>query len=293
MKSVVTGKIAISIAALCISFSLLAHREGFHATKVSAQIAGGYTTTGAWPWYVQVIIKNKGRIIQMCGGVLISKDKVLTAAHCRLNAYDMEGVCIVGADNGKTKYDTIDISGASYHPRYSENNLRYANYKMSGTATPDMKKTNEGKNVDMYGVCDLAIITLSRPARSNIIPITLAKGRNEINPLILLGRGITDRKDVAIMKLFPKSPELLQAIVIDGKAPQRSKFIKDWIEFPASTHHIDHGDSGGPVVVEVAPRKYHLIGITAAGRDSTITYSTHTPQHLDWILKRAPDAKVA
>ena len=41
-------------------------------------INGQWAARGAWPW--QVMLKKNGRFI--CGGVLLSKLWVLTAAHC-------------------------------------------------------------------------------------------------------------------------------------------------------------------------------------------------------------------
>lgn len=53
--------------------------------KVITKIVGGEKVdmTGKYPWMVALLWKKKkDRWAQFCGGVLISKRHILTAAHC-------------------------------------------------------------------------------------------------------------------------------------------------------------------------------------------------------------------
>lgn len=57
-------------------FSLLdCGKQYFQAGRV---IAGTTAKKGAWPWQVLLKYNNRG----FCGGSLISKEWVVTAAHC-------------------------------------------------------------------------------------------------------------------------------------------------------------------------------------------------------------------
>lgn len=285
---------ALALAICCVS--LLAHRrEAFHA-KLHAQIAGGYSTEGAWPWYVQVIITLKTGSRFICGGVLISRNTVLTAAHCMVDTANIATItCFVGADNGKTKQEVIDAKQYRIHPFYSSHNLTYAGYKIG---EPVSTKLNENelkaafakdgvdRRVNAHGICDLALVYLPRDVRSDITPITLSSTRNVAGPVIILGRGRTDRKDVKIM--FGQSPAELQAMIIDGGVPPIVRNQpKGMIVFPANSRHFDHGDSGGPVIVEVSPKVYRLVGLVCGISVTGTTIALGTPLYINFIKKYA------
>ncbi|CAH3156483.1 unnamed protein product, partial [Porites evermanni] len=56
---------------------------GFTTVNSRLRIAGGKRSKrGRWPWQIGLYGNSKGGIIFLCGGALISRQWVLTAAHC-------------------------------------------------------------------------------------------------------------------------------------------------------------------------------------------------------------------
>ena len=291
--STVSTRVAILITAIAVAvccISLHARRELFiAAAKISPKVLGGYTTKGAWPWYVQVFgIDKNGKIVNICGGVLISPDKVLTAAHCNNSKNISSFMCIVGWDNNRTKYEEIGSIRYTPHEKYNPSSLDYLINRLNGIKQDD----HTSRLVDAYGFCDIAIITLSRPARYDLTPITLARGRSDKSPLAILGRGTTDRRDVKLMPNFNRVPMDLQTIVIDGKTVGQSVFRGSFV-LPPSSKRAYSGDSGGPAVVEVSTGVFHLFGIFNKNIKDGTTVFASVPYYLGWIKKHAPNARVA
>jgi len=56
--------------------------QGVCAVPHNRIIGGDVATRGAFPWQAMVVSIWNGQIVSYCGGALISKDYVLTAAQC-------------------------------------------------------------------------------------------------------------------------------------------------------------------------------------------------------------------
>lgn len=57
---------------------------GTVSQKVTPLIVNGFNTSeGQFPWHVAIYVSDSSKVLQyICGGSLISKEEVVTAAHC-------------------------------------------------------------------------------------------------------------------------------------------------------------------------------------------------------------------
>lgn len=95
---------------------------------------GEYITRGDWPWIVALFVKSLGNLNFHCGGTLISKKLVITAAHCikdrdREPYKPSEVVSFLGRNNiiewSDQGFTSSDITQIYMHPDYRAENLSY------------------------------------------------------------------------------------------------------------------------------------------------------------------------
>ena len=227
---------------------------------VSPRIVGGSAVPdGKYPFMVALLDKRKpGGAFQeqFCGGTLIDKDSVLTAAHCfyRQGVYDrgielqvVVGRTVLNQNQGQLR--SVPLPNRFIHPRY--------------------------KALASY---DAAVLKLGRPVRG-IQPIKLATARqnNLENPghiLTAAGWGVV-RQRPGPFDDFPVSMhEASVPVVSDPRAgrawsslpPSQSlgQKYRPSIMVAASTTERDtcQGDSGGPLF-DFGSRTQ--VGITSAG----------------------------
>lgn len=107
---------------------------GIPEQSVGLIIKGKDFSRGKWPWMVALMLNSNGTNNFICGGVLISRTKILTAAHCiqpkyserfktrdiwlKLGAYDLDDLNELGTY-------TISPSQIIVHPDWNPNIARY------------------------------------------------------------------------------------------------------------------------------------------------------------------------
>ncbi len=132
------------VAAMVVSFVVLVHSGGAapqaadehtHYASVSPRIVGGTAVpNGKYPFMVALLDKRRaGDAFDelFCGGTLIDKDSVLTAAHCLVNPKPDKLKVVVGRTAlNQSRGQLRSVSHRFIHPRYNGNGYDAAILKL-------------------------------------------------------------------------------------------------------------------------------------------------------------------
>ena len=246
------------------------------------RIFGGKEAGGRFPFMVAIITKRTGS--NFCGGVMITRQHVLTAAHCfdrrnwrdldvRIGQYDLEEDEEPGTE--------ANIRNVKIHERYEPN----------------------GKNGRISPVNDIAIITLDRIVTSRkVTMICLPSTSRDVTRLkdkpLAAGWGVSrrTRQGKAETKLRFATLDVFRH---DQCRQKYFKFLGDGIEINdsmvcAGSDVTDtcRGDSGGPLMYNTNWTQYRweIYGLVSFG--PTICANpdypgvfTRVDKHLDWIKR--------
>lgn len=203
------------------------------------KIIGGTDNTESYPWMVSI-----QRGYHFCGGVLIGKDWVLTAAHCLKNKVADDLTLYIGLEH-LSNPSTGEVRNAEWfliHPDYNENNF----------------------------YSDIAIIKLDQSSEQTPISIlsreaTLGLQQNE--QLRILGWGVTD--DGSTSRQLQEVEVSYQVDpVCDATYPINGVDLYWDRSFCAGEvsggKDSCQGDSGGPILVR-AQNQWALTGLVSWG----------------------------
>ena len=198
------------------------------------------------PWVAQIyytesIADNKTSKF-ICSGSLISKDMILTAAHCVLNT----GFYFVtlGARTLNSTAPRLEVEATWRHPRYSERKI----------------------------VNDLGILKLTQPVL-NVKPVPLAtdemnKKINAIKSYTVYGWGIDQNKNPAVYlktaKLTNQDKVAKSKLVKYGYLSANMLAAGNYLKNEKIYAGVCNGDSGGPLVSNFNGVET-LIGVTSWG----------------------------
>uniref|UniRef100_A0A670JF83 Acrosin n=1 Tax=Podarcis muralis TaxID=64176 RepID=A0A670JF83_PODMU len=251
----------------------------------SMRIVGGVDAlAGEWPWLVSVQIPSSKGTRHSCGGSVLSKRWVLTAAHCfktkrsSLNHWRI----VVGATDLSKLPDDVQIRSVhkvllhqDYNPRTEAN--------------------------------DIALIKLEKPVTFSdyvqpacLPPVTMGSDTS-FSDCHISGWGTTSQNSERL-----GTSDILQEAkinILDTKKCNSSQ----WYNGAMSPHTICagyeeggidscQGDSGGPLMCKTSQDSpYYVIGITSWGKGCAQANNpgiyTFTKDFLEWILGEMVEAK--
>jgi len=214
--------------------------------------------------HVVAVIGNDGSHGFLCTGVLITKDKILTAGHC---GNGMRQGLILFSTDLSTPDPSLrrPVTLIQVQPRFDETIERIDSSKG--------RSTNSLKN---WG--DLSIMSFSGGLPRGFAPVLIAAQNavSDSDSVILAGFGVLDGTKGT-------ESQHLNSVTVPVKKAQYSKseFTVDQSEGKGACH----GDSGGPAMIANGGDLY-LVGITSRGFNEVCgkaTIYTRVSFFIDWI----------
>lgn len=216
-------------------------------------IGGREAVPGAWPWQVGLINRmNENTFLgQFCGGTLIAKDWVLTAAHCVDGVEGSLVDVLVGAhrlsDTGTRVAAAKAYVHPGYDPYYLDNDLALLRLSVPVTQTP-ISLFHPISGTDEYAYMRATVIGWGQSNLDYWANSPYPDALREVSlPLVPHGRcsssyygGITDN------------------MICAGYEPL--------------TKGACYGDSGGPLMIQKNDGEWQQIGIVSFGPYGCVTY---------------------
>ncbi|KAK0393570.1 hypothetical protein QR680_000282 [Steinernema hermaphroditum] len=219
-------------------------------------IGGTEAADGQWPWQVYLVAYNPttGRAMS-CGGSLLSKRHIVTAAHCTYGVEPQNTRTMLGSiqlyDNTENNPFVIylDARRTWIHPEYRDGD-------------PSLRN-------------DISIIELSTDVEFNdyIQPIKVRRNDTELLELaaVVTGWGLTSLTTGTLDLMQTRVPFIDHSYCRSRwlEMSKNQATIDDTQVCAGSYHHgTAPGDSGGPLVVYAPNNQWYLVGLTSFGDNS-------------------------
>ncbi|XP_074659981.1 transmembrane protease serine 3-like [Tubulanus polymorphus] len=230
-------------------------------------ISGTASKSGQWPW--QVSLHFLGR--HVCGGTLINKNTILTAAHCTKIArgtYPHLWEAVIGEINIKKPKKKYLISKVERH-------IRFVQFRGFDIAIMKLTKDVEFSSTQMP-----ACLPSHDPSPDDTC---YASGFGQTYKAGVIGRPSEKLMHVAVDIINTKvCARAFRQAIIDTRTICAGG---------ASSKNVCKGDSGGPLVCK-RQGKWYVHGVTSfgnfpCGRKGEPGVYTRVTSYLDWINERA------
>ncbi|XP_064081998.1 trypsin-1-like [Macrobrachium nipponense] len=241
---------------------------GISAATVESRIVGGQEAKiGEYPWMVLVFITLKSGGHATCGGSLLKKKWVLSAAHC-FHGINYESVALFLGDHNISTNDELPTTGFIadkiwIHPQYdshSQNN-DIALLELSGEATFSER-----------------IGTVCLPIAEDVVPGKLA---------IVTGWGYTEYGGSLSDVLREVEVSLITNSQCKKLYSGLTTITSNMLCAYSSGKDACQGDSGGPLVTQLEDRRWVLAGIVSFGYrcayPNTPGVYTNVVNYVSWI----------
>ncbi len=260
------------VVSLCFTLLILSFVQPcLAAGQPSPRIVGGDAVARSPSWMVSLQYGYQ----HFCGGTLIGRYWVLTAAHCLQNVSAEQMNILVGARDRSSTANT----GADHVAERHEADWYYVH--------PDYQPNNF--------LNDIAIIKLKRASELTPLPLadpSLTDSLGNQGALKVYGWGVTKMGDADL-------PDVLQSVTVPFQTDERCQIIyreneQYWEKFICAGEDSGgkdscQGDSGGPLVKEINGETA-LVGIVSWGEGCALhsRYGVYTQvsAYLDWIEQR-------
>jgi len=241
-------------------------------------VGGNEVEENSYPWMAALGSRalNNGGVRWFCGGSLISKNMILTAAHCVQNSGLSLDMVRLGAHNlGESAFEDVD----DYTPKQV---IVHPDYKDNGS----------------FPEHDIAVIVLQTKdsgvrMRKEVSPVCLPSPNTQIpagSPVLVAGWGATSEGGLGADRLQEVTVEVTGSLRCRTAYKQLvGADIGDDIlcaGLEEGGKDACQGDSGGPLVSEQGG-SFHLVGVVSAGlgcaRRNVPGLYADVARHVDWI----------
>ncbi|XP_066294922.1 uncharacterized protein [Branchiostoma lanceolatum] len=244
-------------------------------------VGGTEAVKGAWPWLVAIYQERRQGVQLVCGGALIAKDWVLTAAHClerRRERVSPDQLYVVAGEHARDQEEGTEqyVYVQEYHvpPEYRPDRLDY----------------------------DIALLKLSTPSQLGPFVRTLCLPKGSLrdsyqtragSTVLFAGWGATDPVRPGEVPGIPTLvPQELCLPIVSQPVCEKSTVVPITQRQLCAGYRFQEkdacrGDSGGPLVVKHRDNLWGIVGIMSWGegcaQPNKYGIYTRVETFLDWI----------